>query len=414
MFNREQGVQQPVDDFLARHRKTRLFDFKRAAFNALRSLTDGSPFLRRMIHFYPERAPPACEKIVEFESRLHWPAAQANKNYRSSFELLSQFNVDSLNADETALPRWSCLRKIALISDCVLPGHLLTPVDACSAKAIHLSDPGATTWNYARPMWARKTRVLSGTTIALPRFKNYYHVLVDDIFPLLFALAAHHNALPRPVNIVMAENAPPIIAALIEHLQQKYVGVIGITAGRHEVFQLENLLYLRAHFQNKELSLAYPEMISEAKNLFLRAYGLPDLSTQEGLCVYIARGSTSIRRVEGEGDLISRLRDAGFHILTPSWSNHAEQVSLCSRARFLAGVHGAGLTNVLWAPSGAMLCEIMAHDARKRVYLNLAAEAGVAYSPVFGGREGERQNFSIEPNQLADVLIENALAGGRI
>jgi capsular polysaccharide biosynthesis protein len=68
-----------------------------------------------------------------------------------------------------------------------------------------------------------------------------------------------------------------------------------------------------------------------------------------------------------------------------------------SGADLVVGVHGAGLANVIFGKSSAGLIEIQAGDARKTTGLFWAACAGMRYHSVFGGPEGERQSFALDP-----------------
>jgi hypothetical protein len=53
-----------------------------------------------------------------------------------------------------------------------------------------------------------------------------------------------------------------------------------------------------------------------------------------------------------------------------------------SRASVVVGVHGAGLTNILWARKGTPLVEISLHTARHRDYMHLAAALSLPYHSV--------------------------------
>jgi capsular polysaccharide biosynthesis protein len=108
--------------------------------------------------------------------------------------------------------------------------------------------------------------------------------------------------------------------------------------------------------------------------------------------------------VDGEEELIGLLRRRDFHIFESRWDNHPEQLQVFSNYDVLLGVHGGGLANVIFAKPQSRLVEIFAGDARKTTGLFWAACAGSDYSVLFGGPEGDRQSFRIDPAAVVREL----------
>ena len=90
--------------------------------------------------------------------------------------------------------------------------------------------------------------------------------------------------------------------------------------------------------------------------------------------IYISRGDASHRKVRNEDEILRFLEKLGFTAVTPGEHSLAEQVRLFSGAEVIIGVHGAGLTNIMWTKPGATVLEIMPErldDAGYRFLSNL-------------------------------------------
>jgi capsular polysaccharide biosynthesis protein len=75
--------------------------------------------------------------------------------------------------------------------------------------------------------------------------------------------------------------------------------------------------------------------------------------------VYASRREQSKRRLLNEPQLEAALAPLGFRIIVPGEMNVREQIAAFSRARVVVAPHGAGLANMVFAPSGAALLEIL-------------------------------------------------------
>jgi capsular polysaccharide biosynthesis protein len=73
--------------------------------------------------------------------------------------------------------------------------------------------------------------------------------------------------------------------------------------------------------------------------------------------LYISRRLAGRRRVIDEEKLIAILEKYGFVIFYPEEHSFLEQVAIFSRVIYLVGMHGSGLTNMLFMPKGASVLE---------------------------------------------------------
>jgi len=123
--------------------------------------------------------------------------------------------------------------------------------------------------------------------------------------------------------------------------------------------------------QQRELYVRYVE------NLFPRP-----LST--GNKIYISRKHAQKRKIKNEEALEKIVEQKGFTVVRCEEYTFFEQVSIFSQADFLVSIHGAGLTNMMFMPSGSKILELHKRMTNQRdqhslVYWRLASALGHAY-----------------------------------
>lgn len=91
--------------------------------------------------------------------------------------------------------------------------------------------------------------------------------------------------------------------------------------------------------------------------------------------IYISRQKANARRVVNEKLLESLLHEFGFELFICEQLSLAEQVQLFSNAEAIIGPHGAGLTNMIYSPSGINVAEIAFHPVVP-CYIIMARQLG--------------------------------------
>ena len=74
--------------------------------------------------------------------------------------------------------------------------------------------------------------------------------------------------------------------------------------------------------------------------------------------VYVSRKDAPQRVLLNEVEVEAAVRKLGFKVVTLTGMSVRDQIALFSRAKCIVGPHGAGLTNVMFAPPGATVVEI--------------------------------------------------------
>ncbi len=119
--------------------------------------------------------------------------------------------------------------------------------------------------------------------------------------------------------------------------------------------------------------------------------------------IYISRKNASQRYINNEDELIDLLVQYGVDVHIFENYEFEEQIELMSKAKCVIGLHGAGLTNMLFMPEGGMVLEIRNEgDAENNCYFSMASALDLDYYYILG--KGDSLNTS---NVNIEVSIQN-------
>jgi capsular polysaccharide biosynthesis protein len=129
--------------------------------------------------------------------------------------------------------------------------------------------------------------------------------------------------------------------------------------------------------------------------------------------IYISRrDSANSRRLINEEEFCHQLILCGFHCVVLSELSIAEQMALFSGARMIVGVHGAGLTNLVFASPGTVVYELFLPTYNLPMFANIARWLnldyhGIACSPVEVDATPQLANLRISASQ-AEMILAHA------
>jgi hypothetical protein len=374
----------------------RLLNLKPAAYAGFRGLTALYPRTRHWLGFYPEIGP-LPDRIEGVAESLDYRIRLADPRFKPQIEALALHDWDVhrpaiLNRDPFVSQRF-----IGIVRDVIVPGHRLTPVDPATWAQIAFGQRGASNWNFARPApTILKSRRVAEPALVVPPFWNYWHLFLEHLLPLI--QAARLNAWgDRPLAIVTRRERPPLIDAVLRGLEAvEGVSFRIVEALPSEHLRLDRMLVAVNQCWNVERSYALAEAIPTARQVFAASYREhPKLAA--GPRLYISRRGVKLRQMTNEDEIIAGLERRGFRVLQAKWDNHHDQLAAFANAEIVVGVHGAGLTNIIFASPGTKVLEIFPFDHRKTAMLHLSAEHDLVHRPFFGSLERFNQAFSLDP-----------------
>ena len=189
-----------------------------------------------------------------------------------------------------------------------------------------------------KPKLAKPFNNLNNREILLLPGNSFYHWLIEDLPPLLFAL----EKMTDPILLVN-NKAPKYVMDFKETLQLDVVA-----APRY--IQLE-----RYSFTTKNPSSGWPEPVDVR---VLRQHFAKVLEqAKKKSKVYVSRLNAS-RSPEFESELINLLRQDGWEILFLESMELTEQIKSIAGAELVCGVGGAGLSHIVWMNENSRVIEL--------------------------------------------------------
>ena len=216
--------------------------------------------------------------------------------------------------------------------------------------------------------------------------RNYAHWLMDAL-PKADALVPGDTRLT-----ILDKEAPPFQSQSAELLGLKNLHVPTI-----------NLLRFRElHFVSSTRSGSPdPRPLFRIRKRLQDAVGLPHPCS--GRRLYISRQHARRRIVNGE-DVEKVLTDFGFEEIFTEEMSFADQVRIFSEAAAIFGAHGAGTMNVVFAPAGSSLIEVINPRVWDHSAHRVASLCGVNHYHLFAENVSPDFDIRVDPFRLERTL----------
>ena len=131
--------------------------------------------------------------------------------------------------------------------------------------------------------------------------------------------------------------------------------------------------------------------------------------------VYLSRDRARKRRLAGAAQTLGSLESAGFELVEAEDLEFQEQVALASETAILAGVHGAGLANMIFMPEGAHVVELANPRYPSPAFYALASALGLRYWLLWGTPSDERGraalDVEVDPRAIERVIADIEAGG---
>lgn len=225
---------------------------------------------------------------------------------------------------------------------------------------------------------------------------NYWHMIMDFL-PRLIFLKARPDLRGRPLVLGRGTTAGQreLIVRLLKRLNLPVPEMMFLGTGVHRL-----------------RDCWIPSSIDRCSAVAIwDAYLRPTLPTgttgPERLFVVRTAATAHHRRLVNQEEIAAKLAEIGFVCIDPGTLAFEEQVALFSRARLVVGVHGAGLTNLLFSPPGGVLVELFTTRPQP-FFEDLAARRGWRHVSISGTNLGsgtsQHDDFHVPPDVVIDVV----------
>jgi len=240
-----------------------------------------------------------------------------------------------------------------------------------------------------------KLRCIAGPYFVLGMhwYNEYYHWILE-ILPRLSLIEQFQEL----------QTIPLIIPNNLGAIQRESLQMVGISPERTLEFdngywQVEKLYFANLLSMTGNPS---PRAVAWLRSRFLKDLN-PETFSSKGH-YYITRRDASRRLILNEDKIIAYLEDKGFEVICPGELSFTDQIKVFSNANIVVAPHGAGLTNMVFAPENATLVELFPDDYINGCYWALANVCGHNYAFICGHSEGADAGFYISLDRLKTLL----------
>ncbi len=227
--------------------------------------------------------------------------------------------------------------------------------------------------------------------------ENYFHWF-NDVIPSIYFLKKSGIDSPVLINEKLAKKTFVIPSLNILNINYTIIDTKNVIK-----FKLAIRPTLTAGEGNQH-PLFFPQL-----NIFFRKKINYDTNAQ---CkVFIVRNNSKSRNFYPLEQVNRLFEKFGFIIVDTGAMSFAKQLKLFSKCTHLAGVHGAGLTNMLFMKSSSKILEIRRNnDDHNNCYYSMASSLNLEYYYLLAS--GDSNGASVqEDNFIADLSnLENTLA----
>jgi capsular polysaccharide biosynthesis protein len=126
--------------------------------------------------------------------------------------------------------------------------------------------------------------------------------------------------------------------------------------------------------------------------------------------IYVSRRLTIRRRIVNEAEVAAYLQQHGFEFHELEDLSFREKVALFSEAQIVVGSHGAGFTNILFAPTGLSLIALVEPRFVRFAYWAMCEALGHHFWYCLGetidNPASSQADISIPVSKLAQTLTE--------
>ncbi len=236
--------------------------------------------------------------------------------------------------------------------------------------------------------------------LAAPAGSNYYHWVLESL-PRLQLLEWAGLNLSSFDHFLLNEAHQPFHLEILDFL--KIPPAQRRWCSRAKVYECEHLVmpFMPTHRKG----------FNAWVGAFLRKTFLPAAAPMPpAQRRFISRRRARRRRLINEPEIEALLHSTGFKTVCLEDFSFAQQVGMFASASCIVAIHGAALTNLVFAPPGTPVIELVASTFINHCYQRVALTMGLQYQEIVGqviGRKrkrSEEDDFSIEPDKLRAAL----------
>jgi capsular polysaccharide biosynthesis protein len=230
---------------------------------------------------------------------------------------------------------------------------------------------------------------------------NYYHLNME-----IFSKLCLIDKLEEYINIPILVDE--YILRIPQFKQELYAlnkfGRKIIVLKRGHYYKINKLIYL-SDLAVIPLNIKEGHMC-EYKDLILSDIGIKLLSSSLAIKndiyrkIFISRKNNTNKRLVNYINVEKIFRKFGYEVIYPETMTFKEQLEIFSQAEYIAGVSGAGLTNILFLNENAKVICIIPKEIELTCYSNIAGILGQEYYFLDAKLSGDKNKYGYYQNSF--------------
>ena len=190
---------------------------------------------------------------------------------------------------------------------------------------------------------------------------GYFHWLIDTLPKIIYLKKKYNNY----IFILPNKLKKKIIISSLKKFKVKFLFL-----KRKKNFTFKNLIYIGNLYQsgNPRYNILNKlrEPLTFNKNNFKK--------------IYISRNKSERRKISNEKELLAILKKNNFKTYYLENVSFEKQIKIFSSAKYVVGLHGAGLSNIVWMKKKSYLLELRPEkDLYLNCYFNLSNLLNINY-----------------------------------
>jgi hypothetical protein len=226
--------------------------------------------------------------------------------------------------------------------------------------------------------------------------KSNYHWFLDCL-PRLYPLL---QQVRKPVFLVIPDHIPAFQLATLEFVLAGNRFITLVKIKKNEKWRVEEFL-LPSFISNHYSGFLPAKVCGLIRQRVWQGYQVSRQAPRSRL--YISRAKAGKRRLVNEAEVVSLLQSFGFQVVYAEALSYQDQVALFYNAEVVVGVHGAGLTNVLFGEH-LTLVEFHPEELVRSHYFMICKALGFPYHYLVGDKANARQDFQVDVQALREII----------
>jgi capsular polysaccharide biosynthesis protein len=238
--------------------------------------------------------------------------------------------------------------------------------------------------------------------------EHYFHFMFDRL-PRLYYLLHRFDLGREQVTVLTNTDLPTFQRDIYRFVRERHPNIRFQAVPWNERWRLRRLFHVD-DYQPIKRTFADPGLLEFIRSLIFQGCGLRR-AARGNRRIYVSRNDTPRRRIANENEIMPMLSGHGFEAVPPGRLSFRDQVALFGEADVVIGPHGAGLTNILFAPHTAKVLEIFPANKLKNTYFLLATSLGQTYRPLVGEAGNRKEWFRVDACSVEASLTALYSAG---